>query len=189
MKFLTRLRVPLGFGFAGWYFYVARPSSWRHLAYAAIPIVVGCLIRSWAAGYLFKGKRVAVGGPYAYIRNPLYLGSFILGLGFCAVLWRSPVTPMAWALWGTYLLAYGIVYPLKIRAEESELRIALGDNYVRYAARVPRFIPYKGHVNGLGIQHFSSELYARNREYQCILGCLAGLMILAAGFMFGHGHV
>ena len=43
------------------------------------PVILGCLLRSWAAGYLFKGKRVAVGGPYALIRNPLYVGSFVLG--------------------------------------------------------------------------------------------------------------
>src|SRR5471030_1298432 len=90
-KFILRLRVPLGFLFAAWYLAVARPASWPHLLACAIPVVLGCALRSWAAGYLFKGKRVAVGGPYAYVRNPLYLGSFILGLGFCGVLWRWPI--------------------------------------------------------------------------------------------------
>jgi protein-S-isoprenylcysteine O-methyltransferase Ste14 len=145
-RFILRLRVPLGFLFAAWYLVVARPASWLHLLACAIPVFFGCALRFWAAGYLFKGKRVAVGGPYAYVRNPLYLGSFILGLG--------------------------------------ELKSALGTDYERYAARVPRFVPRAHAVKGLGEQHFSAELYRRNREYQCILGCAAVLAYLAVRYAF-----
>jgi len=176
---ILRLRVPLGFLFAAGYLAFAIPQSWLHLAMVAIPVVIGCGIRSWAAGYLLKGKRVAIGGPYAWVRNPLYVGSFILGLGFCAVLWRDPLPGVAWALWASYVLSYGVIYPAKVRAEEAELREALGDEYVRYASRVPRFVPICGAVSGLGEQHFSAELYKRNREYQCILGCAAVFAFLA----------
>jgi len=183
-KLLLRLRVPLGFLFAAWYLAVARPTSWRHLGWCAVPVVIGAAIRSWAAGYLFKGKRVAVGGPYAHVRNPLYVGSFILGLGFCGVLLRQPLPVSSRVIWVAYLLAYGLVYPAKTRAEEGELTANLGEDYVRYAARVPRFVPRLFAVRGLGVQRFSGELYRRNREYQCILGCSAVLAFLAIRYAF-----
>ena len=184
-KFILRLRVPLGFLFAALYLVFARPASWTHLAFCAIPIVIGGALRSWAAGYLFKGKRVAVGGPYAYTRNPLYVGSFILGLGFCLVLWRWPLTGVSLVLWIAYLLAYGLVYPAKTRAEEGELAASLGEDYKRYAARVPRFFPALSRVKDLGEQHFSPELYRRNREYQCILGSAAVLVFLGIRYAYG----
>jgi len=176
--------VPLGFLFAAGFLVFARPQSWAHLAWVAVPVILGCALRSWAAGYLFKGKRVAVGGPYAWIRNPLYAGSFILGLGFCAVLWRQPLPVISIVLWAAYLLSYGVIYPAKVRAEEGELRAGLGADYERYAAQVPRFLPVRGHVDGLGEQRFSAELYKRNKEWQCIVGCAAVLGFLAIRYAF-----
>ena len=182
MTFFLRLRVPLGFLFAAWYLVIARPTSWEHLLLCMIPIALGCALRSWAAGYLFKGKRVAVGGPYAHVRNPLYLGSFILGLGFCLILWRSPLPMSSIVIGLAYLLAYGLVYPAKIRAEEGELKASLGSDYLYYAERLPRFIPTLLAVKDLNEQHFSSELYRRNREYQCVLGCALVLVFLAVRY-------
>src|SRR5206468_95902 len=121
---LLRLRVPLGFLFAAWYLVIARPVSRTAFLACLALVLLGCALRSWAAGYLFKGKRVAVGGPYAFTRNPLYVGSFLIGLGFCAVLWRRPLPPSIAILWAAYLLGFGVVYPLKAKAEEKELRAA-----------------------------------------------------------------
>jgi len=185
LKKLLRLRVPLGFAFAGWYLWLARPASFALLEVAIVLVLVGCAIRSWAAGYLFKGKRVAVGGPYAFVRNPLYVGSFIIGIGCCAALWRRPVPVPVIVLWAAFLLAYVIVYPIKVKSEEAELRASLNGPYETYARRVPAFIPWRGKVAELGPQKFSRELYRRNREYQCILGSLAIIAFLAFRYLYG----
>jgi protein-S-isoprenylcysteine O-methyltransferase Ste14 len=179
-----RLRVPLGFAFAIWYLVIARPASTGLLIACAVLVLAGCLLRTWAAGYLFKGKRVAVGGPYAYVRNPLYLGSFILGVGFCLALYQRPLPYSVIFLWIAYLVGYGVVYPAKTRAEEGELAKNLGEPYVTYARQVPAFLPLRGHVSGLGEQHFSWELFKRNREYQCWLGCSAVLIFLFVRYAF-----
>jgi protein-S-isoprenylcysteine O-methyltransferase Ste14 len=181
-----RFRVPLGFAFAAWYLLIARPSSLSVLFICAVFAVIGCALRSWAAGYLFKGKRVAVGGPYAYVRNPLYLGSFILGIGFCVALWQQPLPASAIVLWAAFLLGYGVVYPAKSKAEEGELIHSLGEPYRNYAEQVPAFLPWRGRVSGLGEQRFSAELYRRNREYQCILGSAAVLIYLSARYLLAH---
>jgi protein-S-isoprenylcysteine O-methyltransferase Ste14 len=135
-------------------------------------------LRSWAAGYLLKGKRVAVGGPYAYIRNPLYVGSFMIGAGFCAALWRRPL-PWSSVIMGlAFLLGFGIVYRAKTLSEERELAANLGLPYETYARQVPAFLPTRGPVRGLGSQRFSWELYKRNREYECVLGSVVILLFL-----------
>lgn len=175
---LVRLRVPLGFFFAAWYLVMARPSSLFVYLLCVALVAPGCLLRSWAAGYLLKGKRVAVGGPYAYIRNPLYVGSFIIGTGFCTALWRWPLPISAWIIGFAFLLGFGVVYRAKTLAEEQELAANLGDPYHAYARRLPAFLPMRGHVQGLGEQRFSWEIYRRNREYQCVLGSVAVLVIL-----------
>ncbi|MDQ3012472.1 MAG: hypothetical protein M3X11_17405, partial [Acidobacteriota bacterium] len=78
---LQRLRVPIGFVTAILFTIFSRP-SWLSLV-VGIPIALGgALIRAWASGHFRKNKNLAISGPYAYTRNPLYLGSFILGVGF-----------------------------------------------------------------------------------------------------------
>ena len=177
-KLLLRLRVPFGFAFAFWYLVVARPSSSLALQLCFALVVVGCFLRSWAAGYLLKGKRTAVGGPYAYIRNPLYIGSFIIGVGFCAALWRWPPSFSSVGLAVAFLVGFGTIYRAKTLAEEKELAETLGPSYQSYVRAVPAFLPVRGRVQGLGAQRFSWELYRRNREYQCILGSAAVLGVL-----------
>src|ERR1700735_3558063 len=77
-----RIRVPLGFIFAVVYFWLARP-TWRSIVLGAIVVVPGLFIRALASGHVRKNEALATSGPYAYTRNPLYLGSLVMGLGFC----------------------------------------------------------------------------------------------------------
>jgi protein-S-isoprenylcysteine O-methyltransferase Ste14 len=178
-----RFRVPLGFLFAAWFLAVARPAFLGLFIVCFLFVAAGVALRAWAAGYLLKGKRVAVGGPYAYIRNPLYAGSFLIGVGFCLTLWRQPLPVAAIAIWSAFLIGFVIVYPAKTRTEEKELENSLGKPYTQYAAQVPRFFPVRGRVSGLGEQRYSAELYKRNREIQCLLGSAAILLYLLGRYV------
>jgi hypothetical protein len=131
-----------------------------------------------------KGKRTAVGGPYAYIRNPLYIGSFIIGVGFCAALWQWPPTISSAGLPAAFLVGFGTLYRAKMLAEEKELAENLGKPYQVYAQAVPAFLPVRGHVRGLGVQRFSWEIYQRNSEYRCILGSIGVLGVLFIRWKF-----
>ena len=86
-KTARRIRVPLGFVFAVLYFWLARP-TWRSMALGAIVLVPGLLIRALSSGHVRKNEALATTGPYGYTRNPLYLGSLLIGVGF-AVAARS----------------------------------------------------------------------------------------------------
>src|SRR5262249_61355403 len=74
---IQRLRVPIGFISAILFVIISRP-TWRSLAIGAPIALAGALIRAWASGHLRKNAELAVSGPYAFTRNPLYFGSFIM---------------------------------------------------------------------------------------------------------------
>jgi protein-S-isoprenylcysteine O-methyltransferase Ste14 len=106
-----RIRVPLGFAFAVLYFWLAKPSVQSILLGASL-VIPGLVIRALASGHLQKNEQLATGGPYAYIRNPLYLGSLILSVGF-ALAARS-----WWIVAGIVILFFVIYLPV-IRSEEA----------------------------------------------------------------------
>src|ERR1700721_4364851 len=127
-----RIRVPLGFLFAVLYFWLAQP-SWRWLAVAAIVVAPGLLIRALASGHVRKNEALATSGPYAYTRNPLYLGSLLIGVGFA-------VAAQSWGGGIVLVVMFFAIYLPLIRGEEAFLRKAFAE-FDAYAKRVPRMFP------------------------------------------------
>jgi protein-S-isoprenylcysteine O-methyltransferase Ste14 len=162
--FVARLRVPSGFllvaGFAWW----AHPSL-QSLAYGIPVSIAGLALRGWAAGHLAKNKALATSGPYAYVRNPLYLGTLLVAAGL-AIAGRSLGLAL---LFGAVFL---LIYLPVIMLEEQYLR-KLFPEYEVYAANVPSLVPARKPIelaNG-----FRWELYLKNQEYQASLGFTVGL--------------
>jgi protein-S-isoprenylcysteine O-methyltransferase Ste14 len=161
-----RIRVPLGFGFAVVYLWLARPTLPLILAGSVI-VVVGLAIRAIASGQLRKNETLATTGPYSYTRNPLYLGSILIGVGFATAARNIWI----WIILGALFAA---IYIPVIRSEESFLRAKFPD-FALYASRVPRLLPRWSKESATSA--FSSELYLRHREYNASIG--AALMMLA----------
>src|SRR5271165_2235925 len=175
-KTARRIRVPLGFAFAVLYFWMARPSG-RSLAYGAILIVPGLLIRALASGHVRKNEALATSGPYAYTRNPLYLGSLLIGIGFA-------VAACSWWVGIALVVMFFAIYLPVIRDEESFLRQKFPE-FEEYARRVPRMLPrLTPHSSDEeGSAGFSIDLYLKHREYNALLGALgmmAALMVKLA---------
>jgi protein-S-isoprenylcysteine O-methyltransferase Ste14 len=132
-KFWMRWRVRLGYPVAILYWVLATPT--RHsITYGAIVAAFGLIVRAEAAGYLRKDRELAVTGPYARTRNPLYLGSAILAAAFVV----AGHSPAAGALVGIYFATF---YLAVMRNEEEDLRGRFGPEFEEYAARVPLFFP------------------------------------------------
>src|SRR5579863_9482293 len=131
-KIARRIRVPLGFLFAVLYFCLARP-TWRSIFFGAIGIAAGLLIRALASGHVRKNEALATSGPYAYTRNPLYLGSLLMGLGFC-------VAARSWWVGVALVVMFFAIYLPVIRDEEAFLRRTFPE-FEKYARRVPRMLP------------------------------------------------
>jgi protein-S-isoprenylcysteine O-methyltransferase Ste14 len=164
---VARLRVPAGFLLIAAFLYFASPDT-QSLS-IGVPIAFGgLLLRAWAAGHLEKNRELAVSGPYAYVRNPLYLGTLLVALGFV-------VAARRWELGVIFAVIFGGVYLPVIELEEQHLR-SLFPSYDDYASRVPLLMPrWRSSVNP---RRFQWRLYLVNQEYQAALGFLCGLAVL-----------
>ena len=159
MKRLARLRVPLGFLFAGVVLWLAQPTA-RTLLAGAVVALLGEGIRIWAAGHLEKGREVTSSGPYALTRHPLYLGSSLIALGLAI----ASASVMAAAIVIAYM---ALTLMAAIRTEEAHLTEKFGAAYPDY--RAGRMSVKRG---------FSLERAMRNREYRAATGVLVVLAFL-----------
>ncbi|HEY4049532.1 MAG TPA: isoprenylcysteine carboxylmethyltransferase family protein [Acidobacteriaceae bacterium] len=178
-KVARRIRVPMGFLFTAFFLWRARPTS-ASLAYSVLLVLPGLLLRAYASGYVKKNATLTVTGPYAYTRNPLYLGSMMLAFGF-AIASRS--------LWVAALLCalFAIIYVPTILSEEEFLRSRFPE-FVQYAKRVPRVFPRltPAQIGDAGPSGFSGALYLKHREYNSILGACAIYAALIASRWLRH---
>jgi protein-S-isoprenylcysteine O-methyltransferase Ste14 len=176
---IQRLRVPVGFITAILFVFFSRP-TWRSLA-VGVPIALcGALVRAWASGHLRKNAELAVSGPYAFTRNPLYFGSFVMASG-CAVCGGS--------LWmGLWLMALFLaVYLPVMQAEIAYMRRLFASDYERWAANVPLFIPRMTPYRNERTRRFDPRQYLRHREYRAAIGLaivIVALSLKAARFFF-----
>jgi protein-S-isoprenylcysteine O-methyltransferase Ste14 len=150
-------------------FWFARPQMKWLLGGVGIAIL-GLLLRGYAAGHLRKHKLLATSGPYAFTRNPLYLGSILLAMGF-SVASHSWISTL-------FLVAYlAIFYPVVIRREQAELKTLYGAAFVEYASQVPAFWPRLSPAVA-STERFSWPLYRQNREYEAAIGLAVAMVIL-----------
>lgn len=142
--------------------------------------VLGLGLRAWAAGSIRKYRELATGGPYAYTRNPLYLGSFILGVGLTVAGGR-------WLFFVLLMAFFLSIYRTTALREAVELKELFGEAYETYAAGVPLFLPrvtaFRADGGQSGSSGFSWARYRRNREWEATLGGVAGFGFLAVRMM------
>jgi protein-S-isoprenylcysteine O-methyltransferase Ste14 len=173
-----RIRVPLGFAFALLYFWLARP-NWRSIAFGALLILPGLLIRAAASGHVRKNEALTTSGPYAYTRNPLYLGSLLVGIGFA-------VAARSWWVGGMLAAMFFAIYVPVIRGEERFLRQQFPE-FDEYARRVPRMLPRVTPAPSASADPggFSMDLYLKHREWNALLGTvgIVAVLILKMKFM------
>ena len=172
-----RIRVPLGFLFAAFYIWRAKP-AWTSVAVGVAVAACGIAIRALASGQVQKDRELTMTGPYAYVRNPLYLGSIVIGIGF-AIAARD-----IWVA-GVLVIYFAVVYVPVIRGEESFLGSRFAD-YADYRRRVPSLLPRSLWFAGV-TAGFSRELYFRHREYNSLLGAAAILAVLIAKILWLPG--
>jgi len=177
-RIATRARVPLGFAFAAAYLWFARP-AWPWIGAGAAFIVAGLAVRAAASGHIKKNRELTTTGPYAYSRNPLYLGSILIAIGF-VVAARN-----VWIAVAAAVMFLAIYVPV-VMAEEKYLRSVFAD-YDQYARSVPRFFPrLTAYKNGEAAGGYSRELYMKHREYQATLGSALMMAALIAKLLLRH---
>ena len=155
----------------------ADPSLWSLAAGSSI-IIAGAALRTWSSGYVKKNRELSMDGPYAYVRHPLYLGNFLLGLGFSIMANR-------WFLIIAFFVIFYALYASVIHEEEQTLHRTFGQAYKDYSKIVPPFIPRMG-GGGPRTGRFTWALVRQHREPQTWLGILAGICLLTAKMIWLH---
>ena len=173
----ARTRVPAGFLVMGAFLWLARPTLLTLLAGVSVALL-GLGLRAWAAGHLAKNQRLATSGPYAHVRNPLYVGTLIVGTGF-AIAGGRPLV-------GAALVLFFILWYLPVVEEEERHLAKILPGYDEYRRRVPKLWPAITPRYSAG-EPFRFALYRKNREYQALIAFTATFALLVAKTVWGAG--
>ncbi len=149
----------------------ARPRP-ELLAAGIVLAVLAEAWRIWAAGTIHKTEELTTGGPYAFVRHPLYVGSFLHAVAYCFMSGR-------WQSFFFALPLFFLVYGAAVSTEEAMLRKLFGPAYDEYSRRVPRFVP-RTLFAARGKGQFSWAQVLANKEYVNLIWLLllSGLFIL-----------
>jgi len=191
---MSRLRVRLGevlFRHRGWLpvpffalaFVFGCPSLLSRVV-SLVALVLGEGVRIWSVAHTgpttrtrhITASRLALGGPYGYVRHPIYVGNFLLGLGFVGLLTAHP-----W-IWLAYGVLFWLEYTLITDAEEAFL-LSRFEVYRTYRERVPRFLPYRGKAWKEGEKgDFATALRNERSTFLLILAVLVLSFVKTVGF-------
>jgi protein-S-isoprenylcysteine O-methyltransferase Ste14 len=164
---VARLRVPSGFLLVAAFGWLADPGI-RSLVVGVPVSIAGLALRAWAAGHLRKNMSLAKSGPYAWVRNPLYVGTLIVAAGLV-------ISSRRWELAVLFAAVFAFVYFPVIELEEQHLR-KIFPSFDAYCRRVPMLLPSGRKTDAH--DRFDFAQYRRNEEYNAALGYLAGLAFL-----------
>jgi protein-S-isoprenylcysteine O-methyltransferase Ste14 len=173
----SKFRVRSAWLFAVPFFWFARPYP-LVLAVGGVLALVGLAIRGWAAGTIHKNQELTTTGPYAFTRNPLYVGSSLIGCGVA-------IAGGQWVWLAVFVVLFGAVYRRTIQRETSNLTKLFPERYARYAAAVPVFLPrlrpYRDAGQGAPASGgFGWPQYFHNREWEAAFGVSAAFALLIA---------
>jgi protein-S-isoprenylcysteine O-methyltransferase Ste14 len=166
---VARLRVPSGFLIVAVFAWFSHPDA-RSLGLGISVCLWGLALRAWAAGSLAKNQELSTGGPYAYTRNPLYIGTLIVAAGLA-------VAARSLGLAALFAAVFVFVYLPVIQNEQEHLRNLFAD-YADYAAQVPILWPRLTPFPQRKLSPFRFSLYLRNQEYNAGAGFAAGMLFL-----------
>jgi protein-S-isoprenylcysteine O-methyltransferase Ste14 len=166
---VARLRVPSGFLIVAVFAWFSHPTA-SSLEFGLPVSLLGLALRAWAAGCLAKNRQLATGGPYAYTRNPLYLGTLLVAAGLA-------IASRSLGLGALFAAVFVLVY-LPVIQNESEYLHVLFPDYPAYAAAVPLLLPRLTPHRSKNPNPFRFALYLKNQEYNAGAGFAAGLLFL-----------
>jgi protein-S-isoprenylcysteine O-methyltransferase Ste14 len=174
-QFAQRIRVPAGFVLLPLLLIAAKPTlPW--LIPGVTLAFIGLGIRAWASGYLRKNRELTIAGPYAYTRNPLYLGTLLMATG---------IAISAGSVWfiAVFVAFYLLIYVPVIFAEAQTLSDLFAQSYEAYSRAVPLFFPRLTPYRGSSSQRFEAEAYLKHREYRAAVGVAAVYALIAVKYL------
>ena len=165
---------------------LARPASWPLFAVGMGVMLLGQLIRVLASAAIVKSRTLTVTGPYAAVRNPLYLGTAFMVLGLLITL-SNTQAPLRTALtWLVTAVSFILIYRVQIKAEEEFLRGEYGAKFSEYTQRVNSILPrFRSIPEFFDRNAYSREIFLKNKEWRGFAGMAAVAAVIWARINYG----
>ncbi|MEE9312479.1 MAG: isoprenylcysteine carboxylmethyltransferase family protein [Planctomycetota bacterium] len=156
---------------------LAEDTSWKiALRFGGIGIaMLGLLMRIWSFGYLLKKAELATAGPYGRTRNPLYVGTWLIGCGLSL----NTGWPYNVIIFGAFNIAFYLIYKAQIMIEEEMLLSIYEEPYEEYCQKVPRFFPQSTAWRKGDVSKFNLARALKNNAWQPIAGVFVFLLLQA----------
>ncbi len=152
-------------------FYLARPrAGW--FIFGAVFAVMGEGLRLWAAGHLRKNKQLTTTGPYAYVKNPLYIGTLLITIGY------SAMAVNIWIMVAGFVWFFIYYAPYKKRQESEKLIGSFGDAWKEYDRAVPDYFPRCRPYPGRGTNQWSWDVVKENSEHETAVAVFVGFAVM-----------
>ena len=150
--------------------------------YGAPVAVLGELIQMWAGSQLHKDQHLTISGPYSHVRNPMYIGRFVLGLGFFLITAK-------WYLIAGYVILFAAYAHLRVAREESRLRVIFEPDYQHYCSEIRRWLPRLKPYSRSESKNASWAQVCANHENINMLGVLIVLAAVYLRIINIHWHL
>lgn len=159
----------------------ARPESWKLFWAGLLLMALGQAVRLAASAAIVKSKTLTTTGPYAAVRNPLYLGTMLMTAGLLVML-SAPSRPLLTAaVWLFAAASFGWIYYVTIKAEEVFLLSVYGEEFNKYKAAAPALLPGpRGLAGFFERSAYSAEVFRRNKEWRGLSAAAALALLVAA---------
>ena len=142
------------------------------IAFGLPPILLGEALRIWACGHLVKTKRLTTTGPYAHVKNPLYVGTILISVGFC-------VFARLWYVLAAVVIGYfGYYFPRKKKIEGDRLRQIYGEAWERYDKAVPDLLPRLTPYRTGDTARFNGAMVFENSEHGTAMSLALGIILI-----------
>jgi protein-S-isoprenylcysteine O-methyltransferase Ste14 len=152
-------------------------STWKGFWIGIIFVVLGQAIRMWAAGHLVKCDDLTTSGPFGWVRNPLYVGSFLIACGYCTI-------SGGWIVWAVAIPLFALTHGSAVTWEEKYMLQTYGDAFAGYCKSVPRWMPRPPRRREPG-KRFSWPQMVINAELKSLIVTAVVVAIFAARLYFG----
>jgi protein-S-isoprenylcysteine O-methyltransferase Ste14 len=139
--------------------------------------LLGEWLRLWAAGHLRKNKQLTTTGPYAYVKNPLYIGTLLITLGFSAMAMEK------WIMVAGFVWFFIYYAPYKKKQESEKLVASFGDAWKAFDRAVPDYLPRLTPYPGRGTGRWNWDVVRENSEHETAAAVLLGVGVMLYLFL------
>ena len=138
----------------------------------AVVTAIGEWLRLWAAGHLRKNKELTTTGPYSFVKNPLYIGTLLITVGYSAMAMN------VWIMVAGFVWFFIYYAPYKKKQENEKLIGSFGEPWKVYNAAVPDYLPRFTPYPGRGANRWSWEVVKENSEHETAAAVFVGFAVM-----------